>query len=102
MMQVDDQIGIVERRAIGVHQRITELAAFMDRSGRLRRDVTGDAVGPGELAEQPLQAVPAALDIRIALRIGPFEIAVRHQPRTAMTRADDVNHVQVVLFDDPI
>ena len=39
----DDQIGIVERRAVGVRQRIAQLAALVDRAGRLRRDVARDA-----------------------------------------------------------
>ena len=31
----DDQVGIVEGRAVGVRQRVAELAAFVDRAGRL-------------------------------------------------------------------
>ena len=27
---------------------------------------------------------------------------MRHQPRTAMTRANDINHVQIVFFDQPV
>ena len=49
-----------------------------------------------------MQSVPAALDRRIALGIRPFEIGVRHHPRPAMARADDVHHVQVVLLDQPV
>ena len=64
--------------------------------------MTGNAVRPGELPKEPLQSVSAALDSRIALRVGPFEIGVRHQPRTAMTGTDDVDHVQIVLFDQPV
>lgn len=39
------QFRIVERRTIGVHQRIAELAALMDRSRCLGRDVAGNATG---------------------------------------------------------
>ena len=98
----DDQIRIVEGGAIGVGQRITQFAAFMDRAGRFRRYVTGNSVRPGELAKQPLQSVPAALDRRIALGVRPFEIAVRHDARTAMARTDDVDHVQIVVLDQPV
>ena len=98
----DDQIRIVECRAIGMDERIAQLAPFMDRARRFRRDMTGNAVRPGELPKQPLQSVSAALDIRIALGVGPFEIAMRHQPRTAMTGADDIDHVQIVFFDQPV
>ena len=37
----DDQIGIIEGRAIGMGQRIAEFAAFMNRSRRFRRDMAG-------------------------------------------------------------
>ena len=97
-----DQIRIVECRAICMDEGIAEFAAFMDRPRRFRRDMTRDAVWPGELPKQPLQPVSAALDIRIALGVGPFQIAMRHQSRTAMTGTDDINHVQIVFFDQPV
>ena len=98
----DDQVRIVERGAIGMRQRIAELATFVNRAGRLRRDVAGNAVGPGELAKQPLQPVPVALDVRVDLRIGAFEIGIRDQPRPAVAGADDVDHIQIVLLDQPV
>src|SRR5437899_2368999 len=41
----DDQIGVVEGRSVGVRDGIAELAAFVYRTGRLRRYVAGDAAG---------------------------------------------------------
>ena len=38
-----DEVGIVERRAVGVTQRVAEFAAFVNRAGRFRRDVTRNA-----------------------------------------------------------
>src|SRR5665647_2095688 len=70
-----DQIRIVECRAIRMNQGITQLTPFMDLPGSFRRDMTRDAVRPGELPKEPLQPVSAALDIRKALRVGPFKIA---------------------------
>ena len=35
----DEQVGVVERRAVRVRERVAELAALVDRAGRLRRDV---------------------------------------------------------------
>ncbi len=55
-----NEVWIVEGRAIRVHQRVAQLAAFMNRSRRLRRDVAGNAVRPAELAEEPLDAVGIA------------------------------------------
>ena len=41
----DNQIGIIKRRAISVRQRITQFAAFVNRAGRFRRNVTRNAAG---------------------------------------------------------
>ena len=98
----DDQIRIVEGRAIGVDQRIAQLAAFVNRAGRFRRYVTGNSVRPGELAKEPMQSVAAALDRRIALGVRAFQIGLRHEARATMTGTDDVDHVQIVLFDQPV
>ena len=97
-----NQVGIVERRAKSVHQRIAEFAAFVDRPRRLRRHVAGYPVGPTELPEQPLDSVAVLLDVGIDLGVGTFQVGVGHQPRTAMSRPDDVNHVQIALADQPV
>jgi hypothetical protein len=98
----DDQIRIVERRAIGVRQRITEFAAFMNGARSFRRYMAGNSVRPGELAKQPLQPIPAALDRRITLGVRSFEIAVRHDARAAVARTNDVDHVQIIVLDQPV
>src|SRR5436190_13323624 len=61
-----DEIGIVESGAIGMRERIPEFSSLVDRTGRFRRNMAGDAIGPGELAKQSLQSVPTALDIRVS------------------------------------
>ena len=43
--RADEQVRIVERGAVGVGERIAELAPFVDRARDLGRDVTGDASG---------------------------------------------------------
>ena len=63
----DEQIGIVEDRAVGVQQRIAEFAAFVDGAGRFGRDVAGNAAGKGELLEQPLHALGVLRDVGIEL-----------------------------------
>ncbi len=94
-----DQLRIVEGRTVSVEQRIAQFTALVDRTWSFRRDVARNSVGPGELAEEPSQSVPIALNRRIALSVRSFQIGLRHQTRAAMTRADDVHHAQVVLFD---
>ena len=56
----DDQVGIVECGAIGVHQRVAELAALVDRARRFRRGMARNAAGKRELPEQLAQAVGIA------------------------------------------
>ena len=41
----DDQIGIVERSAVGVRHAVAELAALVNRARRLRRHVAADVAG---------------------------------------------------------
>src|SRR5216684_4891420 len=47
----DDKVWIVESSAIGMHQRVAEFAALMNRSRRFRSRVARDAAGKRELAE---------------------------------------------------
>ena len=98
----DDQVGVVERGAVGVAQRVAELAAFVDAAGRLRGDVAGDAAGEAELLEQPLHPLRVLADVRIDLAVGAFEVGVGDQRRPAVPGADDVDHVQVIALDDAI
>ena len=66
----DDQVGVVEGRAVGVRQGVAQLAAFVDRAGRLRRDVAGNAAGERELREEPLHACLVLADVGIDLAVG--------------------------------
>jgi hypothetical protein len=98
----DDQIRIVERRTVGMRERVPELAALVDRARRFGRHVARNAVRPRELPEQPLHAVPIALDRRIVLGVRAFEIRVRDDARPAVAGADHVNHVQPVRRDQAV
>ena len=53
----DHEVGVVERSAERVRERIAELAALVDRAGRLGRDVRRDAAWERELAEELAQTV---------------------------------------------
>src|ERR1700733_10736323 len=74
----------------------------MNRAGSFRRYVTGNSVRPGELTKEPLQSIPVALDRRIAFGVRPLEIGHRYDARATMTWTDDIHHVQIVLFDEPV
>ena len=98
----DQQVGVVEGGSVGVHQRVAELAALVDRPGRLRGDVAGDAAGEGELAEQPADALLVVADVRVDLGVGALEIHVRDQAGTAVPGAGDVDRVQLARADHAV
>ena len=98
----DEQIGVVKRRAVSVHQAVAELAALVDRARGLGRDVTRDPAGERELAKQPSQALLVVTDGRIHLGVGALEVRVGHQPRPAVPRPGDIDDVQIALADDSI
>src|SRR5206468_9445202 len=78
---------------------VAELAALVDRAGRLRRRVARDPAREGELAEQPAEAVLVETDLRIDLAVGALEIGVGDDPWAAVPRAGDVDRVQLALPD---
>ena len=85
-----------------MRQRIAEFAALVDGAGRLGRDVAWNPARKRELREEPLHALRILRDAGIDFAVGSFEIGVRHQPRPAMSGTGDVDHVQIVLLDQPI
>ena len=97
-----DQVRRVEHRAKSVQQRITQLAAFVDRTRRFRRNVAGNAAGKGKLPEQAAHAFGVLRDIAIDLAVTAFQIGIGDQRRAAVAGAGDVDQVQVLLFDDPV
>ncbi len=98
----DDQIRIVERGAKGMAEGVAQFAAFVDRTRRRRRNMTRNTARKRKLGEQLLQAGFVLTDIRVDFTVGAFKIGVRHQRRPAVTGTGDVEHVQVMLFDDPV
>ena len=93
------QIGIVERGAVGVRQGVAEFAALVDRAGCLRGDMRGNATGEGELSEQPPHAFGVLGDVGVGLGVGPVEVGVGDQARTAVAGAGDVDG-RLCTFDD--
>ncbi len=98
----DDQVRVVEGGAVGVREGIAQLTPLVDRPGRLRGDVARDAAGEAELREQPLYPVLILADVGVDLAVGPLQVDVGDYPRSPVPGADDVDHVQVMLLDDPI
>ena len=97
-----DQVRIVEHGAERVAQRVAQFPAFVDRSRSRRRHMAGNASGKRELGEQLLHPGLVLTHVGIDLRIRALEVGVGDQGRAAVAGAGDVEHVQVVLRDDPV
>ena len=93
----DDQIGVVERHAVGVRQAVAKLAAFVDGAGRFRRDVAADVAGEGELLEELLHPFRVLALVRIDLGVRAFEIRRAEHAGRAVARARHEDHVEIVL-----
>src|SRR2546421_10580362 len=89
----DIELRVVEGGAIGVDQRIAQLATFMNRSWSFRRGVARDAARKRELAEQLLQTVQITSDAGIGLAVGSLEVGVGDHRRTAVAGAADEDRV---------
>ena len=96
------EVRLVERGAIGVRQRIAELAAFVDRARYLRRDVTADPARKRERAKQLPHASRVLRGVRIALAPDALEPRVGDRRRTAVARTDDEDRVPVALANHAI
>ncbi len=94
-----DQVGIVECGAIGMHQRVTEFAAFVDRTRRFRCGMAWNPAGKRELAKQPVQPIGVAADIGIDFAIGALKIGVGDHARSAVAGAADIDDVEIAGAD---
>ena len=98
----NDQIWIVKGRAESVAHGIAQLSALVDRTGRRRGHMTGDAARERELLEQLFQAGLILGNVGINLGPGTFEINVSDHSRTAVTGTGNVDDVQIMLFDNAV
>ena len=97
-----NEAGIVEHRAIRMTQGVAELASFVNRPRSLRRHMTRNSAGEGELPEQALEALGVLGDVWVELAVGPLEIGVAHDRRPAVSGSGKVDHVEIELPDDPV
>ncbi len=96
------QVRIVERSTVRMRDGVSELSSFVNRARSLRRNVAGNSTWERELLEEPLHTFHALRNVRINLAVSAFQIGVGHNSRSTVTRADDVDHIQVVALDHPI
>jgi hypothetical protein len=98
----DNQIGIVERHAVGMRETVAKLAAFVDRAWCFRRDVAADVAREGELLEELLHPFHVLALVRIDLGVRPFEVRRSKHARRPVARSGHENHVEVVLDDHSV
>src|SRR6266581_5097739 len=84
------------------NQGIAQFSAFMDGARCLRRGVAGDSSRKGELLKKLSQSFFVLLNVGVQLSVGAFQLRIRDHSRSAVSGSAYVNHIQVVLFDDPI
>src|ERR1022692_1277811 len=93
---------VVKNRAERMTQRVSEFAAFMDRTGALRRSMTRNSAGKRELGKQTFQSGLVLTDVRVDFAVGAFQIGAADHRRTAVPGTGYVDHVEIVLVDDPV
>ena len=98
----DEQVRVVESGAERVGERVAELASFVDRAGRLGRDVARDPAGERELPEEAPHALLVLRYLGVDLGVRPLEVRVGHEPGAAVAGPRDVDHAQVALLDRPV
>ena len=96
------EVGVVERGAVGVGQGVAQLAALVDRPGRLGGGVAGHATGERELAEQGPHAGLVLGDRRVQLAVAALEVGVGDHGGSPVARAAHEDHGEVAGADHPV
>src|SRR4029450_9115556 len=76
----DEEIRIVEGRAVRVRKGVAELASLVNRAERLWRNMAGNASWKRELPEEDAQPGFVASDVRVDLAVRSLEVGVRDEP----------------------
>ena len=97
-----DQVGVVKHSAERMGDGIAQLAAFVDGTGGLGRNVGRDAAGEAELLEQLAHALFITADVGVHFAVGAVQVGVGNKEVAAVARAGDQDHVLVILLDDAV
>ena len=79
--------GLSKRGAVGVRERVAELAALVNGARCLRGDVARDPAGEGELAKEAPHPLLVERDLGIDLGVGALQPRVGHDRRAPVARA---------------
>ena len=97
-----NQIGVIKHGAVGMRNGISELAAFVDGTGRLRRYVRGDTAGERELLAQSRHTLFVLGDVGIDFAVGALKIGVCDEEVAAVSGTGKQNHIKIELLDNTV
>src|SRR5262245_10740033 len=98
----DEQVWIVECRAVGMRERVAEFATFVNGARGFRRDVARNPARKRELLEKTLKTSLSLRNLTIDLAVSSLKVRVGHERGAAMTWSCNVNHVQIVLLNQAV
>ena len=96
------QARVVHDGAVGMAERVAELATLVDGTWRLGRKVARDAAGIRKLAEELLQAGLIIGDVGANLTVGAIEQRLGGAGGATVTRSHQENGVLVVIGDEAV
>src|SRR5580693_6530463 len=98
----NDEIRIVESSSVRMREGIAQLAAFVNRTGSLRRAMRTDPSGKRKLLEELEQASFITTLVRIDLGIVAFQVTVGQCGRRTVTRPRNIHDIQVIFLDETV
>ena len=97
-----DQIRVIKSSTESMSDGVTKLTTLVDGTRSFRCYVAGDTAGEGELLIQSLQAFDILRNVGIYLAVSTLKVRVCNKEVSAVARAGDQDHVQVILVDGTI
>src|ERR1700730_4515597 len=98
----DQQIWIVERCAVGMRNRVSQLAALVNRTGSFRSHMAGNSTRERKLLKQFSQSILVLRNTWIDFAVSPFQISVSNEPGTSMAGSCHIHHVEIMRLDQSI
>src|ERR1700719_58458 len=83
-------------------QRVSQLAALMNGSGSLGRNVAGNASRKAKLLEEASHSLPILRNVWVDFAIRALHIGMRDKRGAAVAGTYDVNHIEVFILDDAV
>ena len=98
----NNQVWIIKSGPKGVGEDVAEFSSFMDGAWSRHADVTWHASRRRELAKEQVHPLGILRHLGIDFRVGAFEIDIREERRSTMSWAGQVDHVHVMILDEPV